>query len=123
MKSRTRPGTVRPTATDSETPKEFLRRQGLMVNQCGPNRHRALARRLRELGFDVRRVRKQSHPDDQWEVFLRVQYDDELPPAVDTFRVRLRRALRALGYRCPGRDIRIRLRGQKMKIAFPWPEQ
>jgi len=123
MKSRTSPGNLRPMTTASVSPKEFFVRERLMVNQCPRNRHRALARRLREVGFDVRKVRKQRHPPDQWEVFLRVQYDDELPPTVDTFRVRLRRALRALGYRCPGRDIRIRLRGQKMKIAFPWPEQ
>jgi len=28
-----------------------------------------------------------------------------------------------LGYRCPERDTRIRLRGERLKLTFPWPER
>jgi hypothetical protein len=106
-----------------ESMKEFLRRQGLLVNRCLPNRRRALQHRLGELGFDVTRVVKRVTVVTVWEVNVRVDYVDQMPPPVGPFRARLRRALRALGYRCPERDIRIRLRGQKMKLTFPWPEQ
>jgi hypothetical protein len=103
--------------------KEFLRRAGLMVNRCGPDRRRALRHRLREIGFDVTRIVMRATVVTVWEVNLRVDYVDQMPPPVGPFRARLRRALRALGYRCPERDVRIRLRGDRLKLTFPWPER
>jgi len=102
--------------------KSFLRQHGLMVNQCPRNRHRALAMRLRELGFNVRRVVKRRDAPGEWEVQLVVDYGNELPPALDSFRARLRRALKALGYRCPKSRIRVGLLCSRLTLAFRWPD-
>ena len=77
--------------------------------------------RLRELGFEVRRVIKRQYPPtSNWEVYLRFDYDG-LSPIVDTLRERLRLGLHAMGYRCPKAKIRVRLRGSRLMMSFPWP--
>ncbi|MCL4181174.1 MAG: hypothetical protein KJ072_25945 [Verrucomicrobia bacterium] len=114
---------------DVERPRAFFERAGLLVNHCGPDRHRALRHRLGELGLVVTRVVKQAPVYTVWEVNFRVDYVDQMPPPVGPFRARFRRALRALGYSCADRDIRIRLRADmmthkmKMKMTFLWPEE
>ena len=109
-------------ATPSVGPKEFLVREGLLVNLCPPNRHRALTRRLTELGIDVRRVVKRRNPRDQWEAHVVTDFGDDWPPPVAWFRVRLRQAPRALGSRRLKAKMRIALRASGLTTTFPWPK-
>jgi len=62
--------------------------------------------RLRELGFKVHRITRHTHSPDWWEVDLGVAFHGLQPP-VDSFRERLRRALRALGSECARAKIRV----------------
>jgi hypothetical protein len=103
-----------------ESPREFFRQTCLMGPQPLPRRRRALAMRLRELGFKVHRIVQRRRPSAQWDLHLGVAYDG-WPPPVESYRELLRRALRPLGYRCPKGKIRLLRRGNRLKMSFPWP--
>jgi hypothetical protein len=103
--------------------KTFLREQGLLVNRCWPNRRRALAHRLRELGFDVRRMVRRGPERVRWEVDVWVDYRDQWPPPVAVFRERMSRALRAVGCRSAKSKIQVRFGGFRLKLSFPWPDE
>jgi len=116
------PVTNIPASAHPERPRDFLRRVCLAGHQPPARRPRALAMRLRELGFRVHRIVRRNRPVGNWDIYVRPLYDG-FPPPVDVFRDRLRRALRALCYRCPKARIRIRRRGLCLKMSFPWPDE
>jgi hypothetical protein len=109
-----------PAPVRSERPLEVLRRVCLMGDQPPERRRRALAMRLRELGFKVHRLVRLRRPAGHWEADLRVTFHG-LPPPVATFRERLRHALKMLSYRCPNGKIRVQRIGFRLKMRFPWP--